>query len=172
MQKALPYIAIAGIVIAVIVIFNTSDVQASSKAVILPISVLAQSTTNYGIDSSFSAIPAISMNLIEDKIKDDAGKSARPQGVTYPPGDTVTRQNSPNSSDPINIVSTQVTIDTTQSPCGPGNGGCGGGSGNGPGPKPGKGKGPGPKPGTGKGPGPGPGKRKGPGPGPGKGKKP
>jgi minor extracellular serine protease Vpr len=148
LSKFLPQFAVASIAIAAIVIINTGGVQASGGAEILPISVLAQSKSNYGVDSGLVSVPAVSMDIIEDKIQDEMGSSSPNRLVTYPPANLVTQPGSPaepnlqdlagTPADPVlpdSLVGTPgisiLPANPTSTPtaCSPGSAGCSGNSG-------------------------------------------
>ncbi len=165
MLKFLPQFAVASIAIAAIVIINTGGVQASGGAEILPISVLAQGKSDYGVDSGLVDVPAVSMDIIEDKIQDEMGSSSPHRLVTYPPANLVTLPGLPTEPSPQELVGTpadpvlpdslvgtpgisMLLANPTATPtaCSPGSAGCGGnnganGNGNGKGNGHGNGKG-------------------------------
>ncbi|MHB8778226.1 MAG: hypothetical protein ACYC6R_10755, partial [Anaerolineales bacterium] len=84
MLKLIVQIVIIGIVIAAAATLNIRGVQASEGAVILQISVRAQSTANYNVDTNFGTIPSISIDIVEDKINDQSSDSSNPPLASLP----------------------------------------------------------------------------------------
>ena len=80
MSKLTFQIIIIGIVIAAAATLNTRGVQASEGAEILQISVRAQSTANYDVDTDFGIIPVISIDIVEDKMEEKI-ESASAKGL-------------------------------------------------------------------------------------------
>ncbi len=84
MSKLTFQIIVIGIVIAAAATLNIRGVQASEGAVILQISVRAQSTANYDVDTDFGTIPAISIDIVEDKINDQSSAGLNPLFTPLP----------------------------------------------------------------------------------------
>ena len=99
MSKLTFQIIIIGIVIAVAATLNIRAVQASERAVILQISVRAQSSANYDVDTDFGTIPAISIDIVEDKINDQSSDGSNPPLASLPIT-TAPTQDHPESAGP------------------------------------------------------------------------
>jgi hypothetical protein len=72
MPKPTFYIIIFVIAVAAVAMFNIRGEQASKEIEILQISVHAQSQANYSVDTNLGIIPAISINIVTDKIHDQS----------------------------------------------------------------------------------------------------
>jgi len=78
MSKLAVQITIPGILIAVTATINFLGVHPSKGAEILQISVRAQSQANYAVDTDIGTIPAISNDIIDDKINDQSSNGSNP----------------------------------------------------------------------------------------------
>ena len=99
MSKLTFQIIIIGIVIATAATLNIRGVQASEGAEILQISVRAQSTANYDVDTDFGTIPAISIGIVDDKINDQSSDGSNPPLASLPIT-TAPTQDHPESAGP------------------------------------------------------------------------
>ncbi|GEM_PF-5155731 len=98
MSKPTFQIIIIGIVIAAAATLNIQGVQASEGAVILQISVRAQSKANYDVDTNFGTIPAISIDIVDDKINDQSSDGSN---LLLAPLPTITlTQDNPEAAGP------------------------------------------------------------------------
>ncbi|MDP1716333.1 MAG: hypothetical protein Q8L41_16475, partial [Anaerolineales bacterium] len=99
MSKLTVQIIIIGIVIAVAATLNIRGVQASEGAEILQISVRAQSEANYNVDTDLGTIPAISIDIVEDKINDQSSDGSIPPLASLPTT-TAPTQDHPEAAGP------------------------------------------------------------------------
>ncbi len=98
MSKLTFQIVIIGIVIAAAATLNIRGVQASEGAEILQISVRAQSTANYNVDTDLGTIPAISIDIVDDKINDGSSDGSNPPLAPLPT--TALTQDNPEPAGP------------------------------------------------------------------------
>ncbi len=98
MSKLAVQIAIVGILIAVAATINITGVHASEGAEILQISVRAQSRANYAVDTDLGTIPAISIDIVEDKINDQASARSNPLVAPLPTTDPLLDSPEPQAS--------------------------------------------------------------------------
>ena len=78
LPKLTVQIIIVGIVIVVAATINITGVQARQGAKILQISVRPQGKANYHVDTDLSTIPAISIDIVADKINDQSSAGSNP----------------------------------------------------------------------------------------------
>ena len=84
MPKLTVQIIVVGIVIAVAATINITGVQARQGAEILQISVRPQGKASYQVDTDLSIIPAVSIDIVADKIKDQSNAGSNPLVVPIP----------------------------------------------------------------------------------------
>jgi len=70
MSKIIYVIILGGMVLVAIAAINVNTVNARQEAEFIQISVLADEQANYGVDENLFAIPAISMEIVEDTVHD------------------------------------------------------------------------------------------------------
>ena len=71
MSKIVSFVIVGGLVILAIAAINISDVHAREQTEFIQISVLSEDQANYGVDENLSTIPAVSIEIVEDKMHDD-----------------------------------------------------------------------------------------------------
>ncbi len=57
-------------VFALVTVINISGVRARAATKFVPVSVIAEDQANYGVDKNVNTIPAVSPEIIEDKVHD------------------------------------------------------------------------------------------------------
>ena len=72
MSKFVYFIILGGLALAAIAVVNVSVISAGEGARSVQFSVLAEDQANYGVDENFGTIPAVSADIIEDKVHDSS----------------------------------------------------------------------------------------------------
>ncbi len=70
MPKIVYFIILSVLVFAIVIAINIGDVSARAAIKFVPVSVLAEDQANYGVDKNVNTIPAVSPEIIEDKVHD------------------------------------------------------------------------------------------------------
>ncbi len=70
MSKVVYFIILGGLVIAVVAAVNLSGVNAHEGTKFIPVSVLSKKQANYAADKNLVIIPAVSADILEDKVHD------------------------------------------------------------------------------------------------------
>jgi hypothetical protein len=78
MSKFVYFIVLGGLALAAIVAVNVGIVSAGEETRSVQFSVLAEDQANYGVDKDFGTIPAVSADIITDKIRDMDSVSSIP----------------------------------------------------------------------------------------------
>lgn len=78
MPKIVSFITVGGLVLAALAAFNINNVNAREETKFVQFSVLAEDQANYGVDENSSTIPAVSPDIIEDKLHDSGSTSIIP----------------------------------------------------------------------------------------------
>ena len=78
MPKIVSLIILGGLVIAALAAFNINGVNARAETKFVQFSVLAEDRANYGVDENSSLIPAVSVDIIKDKVHDLGSASTIP----------------------------------------------------------------------------------------------
>lgn len=78
MSKVVSFIILGGLVLAAAATVNFIGVDARQETKFVPISVLAKNQANYGVDEGLGTIPAVSIDILEDKVHDLQQKSSVP----------------------------------------------------------------------------------------------
>jgi hypothetical protein len=82
MSKIIFLMIIAGLTIVVVAAININRVDARQQPEFLQISVLAEHQADYGVDEQVIAIPAVSVDIVEDAAQDLQMQSSVPV-ITY-----------------------------------------------------------------------------------------
>jgi outer membrane biosynthesis protein TonB len=72
MSKFIYFIILGGLALAAIAAVNVGVVSAGEETRSVQFSVLAEDQANYGVDENFGTIPAVSADIIEDKVHDSS----------------------------------------------------------------------------------------------------
>jgi outer membrane biosynthesis protein TonB len=72
MSKFVYFIVLGGLALAAIAAVNVGVVSAGEETRSVQFSVLAEDQANYGVDENFGTIPAVSADIIEDKVHDSS----------------------------------------------------------------------------------------------------
>lgn len=78
MSKFVYFIILGGLALAAIAVVNVGVISASEGTRSVQFSVLAEDQANYGVDENFGTIPAVSADIITDKIRDMDSVSSIP----------------------------------------------------------------------------------------------
>ena len=78
MSRIFLFTILGGLVIAVITAITIRDVNAREDTKFIPVSVLSKKQANYGTDENPVSVPAISVDILEDKIHDTEWQSSVP----------------------------------------------------------------------------------------------
>jgi hypothetical protein len=78
MSKVIVFIILGGLVFAAITVINISGVDAYEDAGFIPVSVLSKKQADYSADKNQVVIPAVSMDILEDKAHDIESTSSVP----------------------------------------------------------------------------------------------
>jgi outer membrane biosynthesis protein TonB len=85
MTRFIFFILVGGLALAAILAVNIGIARAGEETKVIPISVLAEDQADYSVDKDIKIIPAVSPDIIEDKIHDlQPGQSTLPV-LTYTP---------------------------------------------------------------------------------------
>jgi hypothetical protein len=82
MSKVFFLIIVAGLVVVIVAAINTNVVNARQQMELIQVSVLAEHQADYGVDEQVVAIPAVSVDIIEDAARDFHAQSSVPV-ITY-----------------------------------------------------------------------------------------
>ena len=82
MSKVVSLSILVGLMLSAVAVINVNGANARQQTDFIQISVLAENQANYGVDENLGIIPAVSIEIIEDKIHDSQGKSVIPV-ITY-----------------------------------------------------------------------------------------
>lgn len=103
MPKIVTFIIVVGLVFAALAAFNISSVNAREEMKFIRFSVLAEDRANYGVDKNSSTIPAVSVDIIEDKLHDSGLTSTIPIiKYTYLPSQTPKSTHHDSESQTVN----------------------------------------------------------------------
>jgi hypothetical protein len=72
MSKFVYFIILGGLALAAIAVVNVGVISAGEGTRSVQFSVLAEDQANYGVDENFGTIPAVSADIIEDKVHDSS----------------------------------------------------------------------------------------------------
>ena len=78
MSRVVPFTILGGLVIAVVTAINVGGVNAYEDTKFIPVSVLSIKQANYASDTNLIAIPAVSADILEDKVRDTEMQSSVP----------------------------------------------------------------------------------------------
>lgn len=76
MSKIIFPIILAGLAVVAVAAIRTNNVNASQQPEFIQVSVLAKSQADYGVDTQVIAIPAVSIEIIEDAAHDFQSESS------------------------------------------------------------------------------------------------
>lgn len=76
MSKIIYFLLLGGLLIAAVAAININSVNADDDDKFIPISVLSKKQANYGVDTNLVTIPAVSADILEDKVRDTQGESS------------------------------------------------------------------------------------------------
>jgi len=78
MSKFVYFIILGGLALVAIAVVNVGIVSAGGEIRSVQFSVLADDQANYGVDVNFGTIPAVSPDIIKDKVHDIQSESSVP----------------------------------------------------------------------------------------------
>jgi hypothetical protein len=106
MSKLFSFMIGGGLILGAIAAVSIYNVDAHQHAGFIQISVLAKNQANYGIDQGQMVIPAVSMSIIEDKVRDIQGSASVPviRYTSLPAQDPKTEEPGPEDQESVKEI--------------------------------------------------------------------